>query len=87
MCLRVKDEQYALEKRAAAPEGIAQKRKVYANDCFQEAVKLTAGRNAPLDQEGSVKVISSDETERSHSEARAKGGGKISIPKPETSRF
>nr|XP_021156951.1 coiled-coil domain-containing protein 73 isoform X4 [Columba livia] len=86
MCLRGKDEPYALEKRAAAPEGIAQKRKVYANDCFQEALKLTAGRNAPLDQEGSVKVISSDETERSHSEARAKGGGRISIPEPETSR-
>lgn len=32
MCLRGKDEEYALEKRVTAPEGIAQKRKVYANE-------------------------------------------------------
>lgn len=32
MCLGAKDEEYALEKRVTAPEGIAQKRKVYANE-------------------------------------------------------
>jgi len=36
------------------------------------------GRNTAWDQEGkvSVKVISTDETERSHPEARAEGGGR-----------
>ncbi|RMB97884.1 hypothetical protein DUI87_25362 [Hirundo rustica rustica] len=42
MCLRGKDEEHALEKRVTAPEGIAQKRKVYANERFQGMISSAA---------------------------------------------